>query len=71
MSDYCRFAQAVLSMPPMEEFDVEFDLGVEQVDCDPLDRPRACFVLYANNALWHRVMKMMDLQPKLFSCTFD
>jgi len=30
MSDCCRFAQAVLSLSPMEEFDVDFDLGVEQ-----------------------------------------
>ena len=29
MSDYCRFAQAVLSLPHMEDFDVDFDLGVE------------------------------------------
>jgi len=30
MSDYCRFAQAILSLPPMEGFDADFDLGVEQ-----------------------------------------
>ena len=29
ISDYCRFAQVVLSMPPMEGFDANFDLGVE------------------------------------------
>jgi len=27
MSDYCK--QAVLSLPPMEGFDAEFDLGIE------------------------------------------
>ena len=32
MSDYCRFAQAVLSLPPMEGFDADFDLRVEGVD---------------------------------------
>ena len=29
MSDYCRFAQVVLSLPPMQGFDVDFNLGVE------------------------------------------
>jgi len=38
ISDYCIFAQAVLSMPPMEGFDADFDLGVEQVGSDPLIR---------------------------------
>ena len=65
MSDYCRFAQAVLSMPPMEGFNVEFDLGVKQVDSDTPDRARVRLVLYANNALWHYVMKTKDLQPEL------
>ena len=51
MSDYCRFAQVVLSMAPIEEFDVDFDLGVEQVDSNPPDRPLVPFVLYADNAL--------------------
>jgi len=32
MSDYCTFAQAVLSLPPMEGFDADFDLGVELGD---------------------------------------
>jgi len=39
-----------------------FDLGVEQVNREPPDRPRVCFVLYVDNALWHRVMKTKDLQ---------
>jgi len=29
MSDYCRFSQAILSMPSMEEFKADFDLEVE------------------------------------------
>ena len=32
MSDYCRFAQIVLSMPLMDGSDVDFAVGVEQVD---------------------------------------
>ena len=65
ISDYCRFAQVVLSMPPMEGFDADFDLGVEQVNSNPPDRPRVRFVLYADNLLWHHVMKMRDLQQEL------
>jgi len=65
MIDYCRFAQAVLSMAHTEGFDADFDLGFEQVDCDPPDRPRVRFVLYTDNVLWHRVMKTKDLQPEL------
>jgi len=65
MSNYYRFTQDVLSMPPMEGFDADCDLGVEQVNSDMLDRARVCFVLYTDNALWHRVMKTKDLQPQL------
>jgi len=30
MGDYCKFAQAVLSLSPIKGFDVDFDLGIEQ-----------------------------------------
>ena len=43
MNDYCRFAQTVLSMPPMEGFDADFDLGVEQVDSNCL-MSALCFI---------------------------
>ena len=65
MSDYCRFAQAVLSLPPMERFDANFDLGVEQGDSGQSDRSRTRFTLYADSALWHKLMMMKDLQPEL------
>jgi len=29
MSDHCRFAQTVLSMPPVEGFNADFDVVVE------------------------------------------
>ena len=29
MSNYCRFAQVVLSLPLMEGVDLDFDLGIE------------------------------------------
>ena len=38
MSNYCKFAKVVLSMPAMEGFDADFDLGLKQVDNDPPDR---------------------------------
>jgi len=37
MSDYCRFAQTVLSMPLVVGFDADFDVGVKQVDDSPSD----------------------------------
>ena len=52
-------------MALIEGFDADFDLGVEQVDSDLPDRARVRFVLYADNALWHLVMKAKDLQPEL------
>jgi len=29
MSDYCRFAQLVRSLPRMEGVDLDFDIGIE------------------------------------------
>jgi len=52
MSNCCRFAQTVLSMPPMEGFDVDFNVGVEWVNDSPSDGPQKRFVLYANSVLW-------------------
>jgi len=65
ISEYYKFAQVVYSMPPLEGFDVDFDLGVEQVDNGPSDRPRERFVLYADCALWDQVMKTKDLLQEL------
>ena len=65
MNNYYRFAQAFLPMPPMEGFDVDFDLGVEHVHSDSPNRALVRFVLYVDNAFWNRVMKMKDLQPEL------
>jgi len=57
MSNYCKFAQIVLSMPPVEGFDADFDVGVARVDDSPSDGPHERFVLYVDRALWHQVMK--------------
>jgi len=65
ISNYCWFMQAVLSMAPMEGFDVDFDLGLEQVDSDPPNKARVCFILYVDITLWNCVMKTNDLEPKL------
>jgi len=32
MSDYCRFVQVVLSLPPMEGVDLNFDLWINHDD---------------------------------------
>ena len=61
ISDYCRFAQTILSMLPVEGFDANFDVGVERVDDSLSDGPQEQFILYVDSTLWHQVMKMMDL----------
>ena len=61
MSDYCRFAQVVLSLPPMQGVDTNFDLGIEQVNSGQSDGLRTRFVLYTDNTLWHQLMMMKDL----------
>ena len=48
-------------MPPLEGFDADFDVWIEQVDVSASDGPREQFVLYADSALWDQVMKMKDL----------
>ena len=40
MTEYCRFAQVVHSMPSLEGFDADFDVGVEQVDGNLSNGPR-------------------------------
>ena len=65
ISEYCMFAQVVYSMPALEGFDVDFDVGIEQVDDSLSVGLRERFVLYADGALWHQVMKTKDLQPEL------
>jgi len=65
MSDYCRFARALLSLPPIEGSDAEFDLGVKQGDSSQFDGLRKRFVLYNESVLWHKLMTMKDLQPEL------
>jgi len=51
MSDYYRFSQAILSLPPMEGFDTEFNLGVEQGDMSQSGGPHTQFILYADSAI--------------------
>ena len=65
LSEYCRFTQVVHSMSQLEGFDVNFDVGAEQVHDRSFDGPRVQFVLYAHGALWHHVMKTKDVQLKL------
>jgi len=60
-SNCYRFAQAILSMTPMEGFDADFGTGVERIDDSPSDGPQERFILYADSVLWHQVLKTKDL----------
>jgi len=40
MSGYYKFAQVVLSLPPMERVDLDFDIGIEHDDNGPSDGAR-------------------------------
>jgi len=42
LSDYYRFTQVVLSLPPMEEVDLDVDLGIEHDDSSPFDGLQFC-----------------------------
>ena len=61
ISEYCRFTQVVHFMPSLEDFDADFDVGVEQEAGSPSDGLREWFVLYVDGASWHQVMKTKDL----------
>ena len=51
MSDYCKFAQVVLSLPPMEGVNLDFDLGIEHDDSGPFDGACYQLFLYADGTL--------------------
>ena len=51
MSDYCKFAQVVLSLPPMERVDWDFDHGIKYNDSGPSDRAHYQFILHADGML--------------------
>jgi len=65
LSEYCTFARIVHSMPLLESFNADFDVGVEQVDGSPSDGLRERFVLYGDGAMSHQAMKTKDLQLEL------
>ena len=56
MSDYCRFAQLVLSLPPIEVVNLDFDLGIEYDNSGSSDGARYLFILYADSTLWGNLM---------------
>ena len=60
-SDYYRFTQLVLILPPMEGIDLYFDLGIEYKDSGLSDIARYLIVLYADSALWCNLMIKKDL----------
>jgi len=65
MSDYCKFAQVVLSLTPMEGVDLDFDMGIEHDNSGQSNGPCNWFVLYTNNMLSCQLMMKKDLQPEL------
>ena len=62
MSNYYRFAQAILSLPHMERLNADFDMGVEQIDSSLSDRLHMQYVFYPDSGLWHKLMNTKDLQ---------
>jgi len=61
MSEYCRFAQVILSLSHVEGFDADFDLGVKQGDSNQSNGQCKQFVLYTDSASWHQLMTTKDL----------
>jgi len=51
MSNYCRLAQVVLSLPLMEGVDLDFDLRIEYSDTCLSDVARYRFLLSADGTL--------------------
>ena len=64
MSNYCRFAQVVLSLPLMKGVDLDFDLGIEYDDSGSFDGASYRFVLYTDGTLWRNLMMKNDRQPE-------
>ena len=48
MSDYCRFAQVMQSMPAIDNMECDFDIGVK-LTSGPSDRARYNFIWYTNH----------------------
>jgi len=64
MSDYCRFTEVTLSLPPMKGVNLDFDLGIEHDDSGPCDGALYRFIVYAHNSLLHHLMMKKDIQPE-------
>jgi len=64
MSDYCKFAQIVQSMPQIGDIEHDFDLGVE-LRSGSSDGAQYKFILYMDRVKWSRLMAKNDLHPEL------
>jgi len=53
VTDYCRIAQVILSLPLLQGIDADFDLGIKQGGNGQSDGPRTRSILYTDNTLWH------------------
>ena len=60
-SDYCRFSRGVMSFPPMNGIEYDFDLEVE-FGSGPADGAHYQIILHADHAIWCYLMKK-DLHP--------
>ena len=52
MSDYCRFAQTVLSLPPMKDLKWTLIWRLNKLTVARMMEQPMWFVLYASSALW-------------------
>jgi len=64
MSYYCRFAQMLLFLPPIDDIEYDFDLGVE-FGSGLSNGVHYKLVLYMNRAIWRYLMMKKDLHPEL------
>jgi len=64
MRDYCKFAQVLLCLFPMEDIEYDFDLGVE-FDSDPSYEMRYTFILHKDRSILCYLMMKKDLLPEL------
>jgi len=64
MSDYCKLAKIMQSMPQIDDNKHDFDLGVE-LRSGPSSGAQYEFILYTDRVKWSHLMAKKDLHPEL------
>ena len=64
MSDHCKFAQVVQSIPQIDDIKYDFDLIVKHRS-GPSDGPHYKFILHMDHIKWSHLMAKKDLCPEL------